>query len=816
MHTDDDIFESLDIEEGLDNTCDTKAKADSEAVDYLSDETADDYAVHADASDDIFETLDMEDRIYDTAFMPDMSAGGNQGAAANAAHEEEITRRSSARKPNAQSQAAGSAEPDEFDLSRHKRTATGGGLDSNESSGGNVGGGSRGNVGSTSRGNGGRQGGENGDGLKIGLGGAHSGGRNSRKSPRELNTADTSVDGNKVAKDKENKKKSKLKKIIACTLVEIFTLAAIFAYGYVLKSWNMIARPEVRLEAVENNNISVEKKKEMEGYWNIAVFGVDSRGDSVVERGINSDVIMIVSINKDTGDIKIVSVFRDTYLNISSKNSYNKINQAYAIGGPEQALAALNKNLDLNIQHYVAFNWKAVAEGINILGGVDNIPISKAELYYINAYITETVKVTKIGSVQLKNTGEQHLDGVQAVAYGRLRYMDNDFARTERQRNILKAAFAKAKKANFSVLNNIMVVCFPQVATNIEFNEAIDMAQHITQYNIADTGGFPWSRGDANVGSRGDCVIPTTLESNVIKLHEFLFGDTNYKPSDAVLSISEKIKTDSGRYKEGVFIESVATDGGVIQRKRSSTTSETKSPAEEDEETNSSSKNKNTTIGVDEDGNYIYPTDSDGNILIPTDADGNVIYPTDAYGNIIKESSIARPTELSTEDMLPGDLDESDEPLDGPVAPTTASGNATSPGHNTSQTTSSGSGQLSPGGLTSETTTAAISDGPISSNTSSSPSGSTSTSGSSTTVSPGSTSTSGSASSPGSTSTGSSPSGTSSSSSTSSPSGTSSNSSTTAGPGSSSSSSPIISTDGPGSVSTGSTTGPGSSTNAPG
>ena len=688
MHTDDDIFESLDIGESLGKTEDTGEKKAGAVFDYLNEDDA----------DDIFESLDMEDKIYDTAFTPNAKAND------------------AARQTTGGSKASSRSRSDfdEFDLSGQKQK--------------------------------------------------------SHKAPKELNTADTSVDRRKYTSDKENKKKSRIKRIIIGTVVELLTLVAIFAYGYVLKSWNMIARPQVRLEAVENNNISVEKKKEMEGYWNIAVFGVDSRGDSVVERGINSDVIMIVSINKDTGDIKIVSVFRDTYLNISDKNSYNKINQAYAIGGPEQALAALNKNLDLNIQHYVAFNWKAVADGINILGGVDNIPISKAELYYINAYITETVKVTGIGSVQLTSTGEQHLDGVQAVAYGRLRYMDNDFARTERQRNILKAAFAKAKKANFSVLNNIMVVCFPQVATNIEFNEVVEMAQHITQYNIADTGGFPWSRGDANIGSKGDCVVPTTLESNVIKLHEFLFGDTNYQPTSAVINMSEKIKSDSGRYKEGKIIESVATDGGVIQKKK--TPVETKSPAEEDEEdgTGESSKNTKTTIGVDEDGNYIYPTDSDGNIIIPTDADGKVIYPTDEAGNVIRESSVARPTELSTEDMLPGDLDESDEPIEGPISSTTASGNTGSTSSQSQTTSASGSDTSGPGHNTNETTTAAHTDGPGGSGTNSS--------GSSTSNSPG-----------GSTSTSSSP-------------------------GATVTNEPVISSDGPGSISSSSTNGPGGSSSS--
>lgn len=704
MHTD-DIFESLSIDDGLNKAGETSGtqsgrtdahQGSGHAGDGSSDKSLrhDETPVHKDASDDIFEDLDMEDKIYQTAITSGSRNDGGQHAALGGAGSSPDGHGRNGRSVSSGNTGRNDGADRSGSDARHGRNA---GIpvnaDYTEVTGASHGGGGRGNT-------------PNGGGAASGHG--------SRRSPRELNTADTSVDRKKYTRDRENRKKSKIKKIIICSIVELFTLAAIFVYGYLLKSWNMIARPEVRIEAVENNNISVEKKKEMEGYWNIAVFGVDSRGSTVVERGINSDVIMIVSINKDTGEIKIVSVFRDTYLNISDKNSYNKINQAYAIGGPEQALAALNKNLDLNIQHYVAFNWKAVADGINILGGVDNIPISKAELYYINAYITETVKVTKVGSVQLTHTGEQHLDGVQAVAYGRLRYMDNDFARTERQRNILKAAFAKAKKAGFSVLNNIMVVCFPQVATNIDFNEVIDMAQNITQYNIADTAGFPWSRGDAKIGKKGDCVVPTTLESNVVKLHEFLFGDTNYTPSDAVLNISAQIKSDSGRYKEGKMIESVSTDGGVIQKPRTAVETKSSEDSEDESEsgTGSSKHNSRETIGVDSDGNYIYPTDSDGNIVVPTDSDGKVIYPTDAEGNVIKESSAARPTELSTEDAshTPGDIDESDDPETeaGPMSTTASPSN---PGHNqettrhgNTETTAAGSYSPAPGDTGSSST----------------------------------------------------------------------------------------------------------------
>ena len=128
-----------------------------------------------------------------------------------------------------------------------------------------------------------------------------------------------------------------------------------------------------------------------------------------------SDVIIICNINQETGEIKLVSLFRDTYLNVDDKNGYNKINQAYFRGGPKQAVEALNRNLDLEIDDYATFNWKAVADAINILGGVD-VELSKAEFYYINAYITETVNSTGVGSYQLKSAGPNHLDGIQAVA----------------------------------------------------------------------------------------------------------------------------------------------------------------------------------------------------------------------------------------------------------------------------------------------------------------------------------------------------------------------------------------------------------------
>ena len=176
---------------------------------------------------------------------------------------------------------------------------------------------------------------------------------------------------------------------------------------------------------------------------------------------------------------------------------YNKFNQAYFVGGPEQAMAALNRNMDLNITDYITFNWKAVADAINILGGVD-IELSKAEFYYINSFITETVKATGIGSNQLTHAGMNHLDGVQAVAYGRLRLMDTDFARTERQRKVIKLAFEKAKTADFETLNRVLGTVFPEISTSLWVDDiyvqGIDIPPH--RYGCCQVTFFTDQAGD--------------------------------------------------------------------------------------------------------------------------------------------------------------------------------------------------------------------------------------------------------------------------------------------------------------------------------
>ena len=384
--------------------------------------------------------------------------------------------------------------------------------------------------------------------------------------------------------EKNKKKKSLWKKVLLISVIEILTLIMIFCTGYVVRYMNIKPDVQFNTKNVKNDNIDVKKQEQMQGYWTIAVFGVDSR-DGGVGRGANADVQIIVCIDRGTGEVKLASVFRDTYLNLAAGSRFAKINEAYADGGPEQAVAALNKNLDLDIEHYATFNWRAVADVITMLGGVD-IDITQKEFRYMNAYIHETSIESKVNEKNpaaeyIKGPGMQHLDGVQAVAYARLRYMDDDFTRTKRQREVISQVLANAKKADLATLTNVIDTVLPQIAFNVDVGDILELAKGVNRYNIVGSEGFPYDLTTQMMGKKGDCVIPQSLASNVTKLHAYLFNDTNYKPSAAVWTYSDKIAEDSGSYKNG--------------RGDSDSSSKKKKSSEDKEEEENSKKKKSSS-----------------------------------------------------------------------------------------------------------------------------------------------------------------------------------------------------------------------------
>ena len=142
-----------------------------------------------------------------------------------------------------------------------------------------------------------------------------------------------------------------------------------------------ITRPEDEPElasAMTNENLDTETREKLGGYWTIAVFGVDSRNGKLGKDN-NADVQMLCSINRDTGELRLVSLYRDTLLmNDTANNGYGKLNQSYFLQGPSGNISAINTNLDMKAEDFVSFNWNSAADAINLLGGVD-IELSRAE-----------------------------------------------------------------------------------------------------------------------------------------------------------------------------------------------------------------------------------------------------------------------------------------------------------------------------------------------------------------------------------------------------------------------------------------------------
>lgn len=560
---------------------------------------------------------------------------------------------------------------------------------------------------------------------------------------------------------RKKKKNNKTKKIIIGVLIAIVAVViavAVGVFGYFNdKLKDSQSKIEVKQEELINENIPVEVREKMEqGFWTVAVFGVDSR-DNSLGKGNQSDVIMIANLNRETGEIKLVSVFRDTYLNINEKNTYNKINAAYASGGPEAAIKALNKNLDLNITHYATFNWKAVATVINILGGVE-IDISPSEFYYINAFITETVKGTGIGSTQLTSAGVHNLDGVQAVAYGRLRLMDSDYARTERQRIVIQKAFEKVKTANLSTLNDVVGHVFEMSATNIGFEDLAGLVKNVSKYHMGETTGFPAARGEARIKIGSDslsCVIPQTLESNVISLHNFLYGEEDYTPSSTVKEISAKIASVTGLATEAEEIGHVAVDKGYIPKATTAaatTAATTKGNSESTEETLEDESTEETSEGESESGEgesgSISESESESEVESSSALNpGNLTGPSAGPGFEITGTTASSEGPKSPADMTTAAPTEGYGPGTGrvPEATTGASsgpGSTTTSGGNSSVTitpstsATPGTSTTTPGGTTTSGSTTTTPGGTTTTTTPGGTTTSTSTSGPSSTTSP--------------------------------------------------------------------------------
>ena len=389
----------------------------------------------------------------------------------------------------------------------------------------------------------------------------------------------------KMKEQKELKSKKKKKRHIKFFIVELLLIVIL---GIVLvimlpntKEWlinsplgKFLISKVVSEEDYDNiydetfNKGDVDINQGVEGtvskeYLNIALFGVDARTDQM-HSGVNSDSIIIASINKTNKTVKLCSVYRDTWLRVALKDGaydFDKINSAYCFGGPQQAVKTLNANFDLNITDYVAINFGGLANIIDKLGGM-TINISKSEKYWINEYLKETKEVTGMNTPNVKSYGEVKLTGLQVVAYCRIRYVKftsedgtvfhNDFGRTARQRYVIMKLVDLIKGAGVSKTMDVADEIFNGeeefIYTSIEYDDIIELIPLLMDFSITGTSGYPYDYETPEsmeiiTGDEVDYpIVIKGLADNNKKLHEFLFDKAEYEPSNTVIKIENKLE----------------------------------------------------------------------------------------------------------------------------------------------------------------------------------------------------------------------------------------------------------------------------------
>lgn len=363
-------------------------------------------------------------------------------------------------------------------------------------------------------------------------------------------------DANRRKSGRKRARRRKRRILFAIEIVVILFLVVALFVVYKLDLADTGNKKDVEMATVNDEvQAQIEDKENdlwnMDGYTNIALFGVDSR-DTNLGKGARTDTIMIASLNNKTGEVKLCSIFRDTYLNIGN-DTYNKANSAYSAGGPTQAMQMLNTNLDLQIDGYVTVGFKALVDTIDDLGGVE-VNITEEEIHFLNDYqigTAEAIGIKQSDIVNVKSAGLQTLNGLQATSYCRIRYTKgDDFKRAERQRTVLTQLAEKAMSADVSTLNDIVDDVFPLCSTSFSKDEIMEYAVKAATYKLGEQSGFPFERSTGTMGKAGSSVVADNFSQNVIELHQFLFGDSDYTPSQTVQDISSKIQSD--RTKNGV------------------------------------------------------------------------------------------------------------------------------------------------------------------------------------------------------------------------------------------------------------------------
>ena len=352
---------------------------------------------------------------------------------------------------------------------------------------------------------------------------------------------------NRNRKRKKMTRRQRRKRKLMLFIVEVLVILILLAALFVIIKLNKLNNTGDLDEDKLNINIDAKTQELLDGYTNIALFGIDNRSTGKYESG-NSDCIMIASINNDTKEVRLISVYRDSFLAVDDDDNLRKLNAAYAKGGPTGAVVALNKNLDLDIKEYVAVDFNAVMEVVDALGGIE-LDISSKEAETMKIYINEMNEVMGTNGTAVSGPGLQTVNGIQALAYCRDRYSGgDDYGRTERQRTVISKIVEKAKAASLPTLNKVIDKLFPDISTSLSSSEILGLAAGIKDYELADTQGWPFQLTTERMGGKlGDVVVPTDLETNVNLLHQYLFDVEDYETTQTVKNISKSVINESGK-----------------------------------------------------------------------------------------------------------------------------------------------------------------------------------------------------------------------------------------------------------------------------
>ena len=325
-------------------------------------------------------------------------------------------------------------------------------------------------------------------------------------------------------KYENEKRKLKPFQITVLVLIIILVLILLSIFLFISGKWGKVNKVDLNKEDIA---VSTGVEDNLANFRNVAILGIDSREDTY-SKGNRSDCIIIASINNNTKDVKMFSVYRDTYVQIEG-HGLDKITHAYSYGGAELALNTLNTNLDLNIEEFVVVNFDAVKDAVNNIGGV-TINITDEEASHISG---------------IDKAGTYNLTGEQALAYARIRHAEGgDYKRTERMRDVIAAIVEKVKTFNISQINKFIDEMLPKIYTNMTAADIFSFLPSITSVNITDSIGWPYNIKGITLDRWYG--VPITLESNVERLHKEIFGEDNYIVSNTVKQISQDIIEKTG------------------------------------------------------------------------------------------------------------------------------------------------------------------------------------------------------------------------------------------------------------------------------